>query len=52
MLRLKHERMIEYLAEAIPARGVPPEDCYGLGPDKLNEHLWLAPLSDDRGLSG
>ena len=44
VLKLKHERMIEYLADELPARGVAPEDCYGLGPDKHNEHLWLASL--------
>ena len=42
--KLKHERMIEYLADELPARGVSPEDCYGLGPDRGNEHLWLASL--------
>ena len=47
VLKLKHERMIEYLAEELPAHGMVPEDCYGLGPDKLNEHLWVARLSDD-----
>ena len=52
VLRVKHERMIEYLAEKIPARGVLPEDCYGLGSDKLNEQLRLAWLSDDRGFFG
>ena len=51
VLKLKHERMIEYLAEEISAGGMVPEDCYGLGPDKLNEHLWLAWLSGDRGHS-
>lgn len=51
VLKLKHERMIEYLAEEIPARGIVPEDCYGLGPDKLNEHLWLAWLSGGRASS-
>jgi hypothetical protein len=52
VLKLKHERMIEYLAEEIPARGVVPENCYGLGPDKPNENLWLAWLPDDRGRFG
>ena len=49
VMKLKGDRMIEYLAQEIPARGVRPEDCYGLGPDRLNEHLWLARLSDERG---
>jgi hypothetical protein len=44
VLKLKHERMIEYLAEQLPARAIAPEDCYGLGPDKPNEQLWLASL--------
>jgi hypothetical protein len=52
VLKLKHERMIEYLAQEIPARGALPEDSYGPGPDRLNEHLWHASLSNDRGPTG
>ena len=45
VLKLKGERMVEYLAEHLAASGLRPEDSFGIGPNKVNEKLWLVSLA-------